>query len=223
MKHLIQQVFRSGKFVTGFSIFSAIILIVIFYPMIITDPPLTIIGQGTFFPPGIYVSVYDSMSATSYTLNLDGASEMRIASKLNEEDRQAVKEWLVAAGIPESEIDTADTAKLLDQWFTNYDPKKNIPGLTNAKRNYYVRLNSSLQGLLSTEGAIIATKNPQTGALEQTGIVKQADYVNIGQVANVRVLPLGTDNFGRDVLTELVAATLKRTSWPCPAPGMVAA
>ncbi len=27
------------------------------------------------------------------------------------------------------------------------------------------------------------------------------------QVANVRVLPLGTDNFGRDVLTELVAAT----------------
>jgi peptide/nickel transport system permease protein len=30
--------------------------------------------------------------------------------------------------------------------------------------------------------------------------------VNIGQVANVRVLPLGTDNFGRDVLTELVAA-----------------
>jgi len=31
--------------------------------------------------------------------------------------------------------------------------------------------------------------------------------VNISQVANVRVLPLGTDNFGRDVLTELVQAT----------------
>jgi len=42
--------------------------------------------------------------------------------------------------------------------------------------------------------------------LEPTGVVAPSDYVNIGQVANVRVLPLGTDNFGRDVLTELVAA-----------------
>ena len=207
MKHLIQQVFRSGKFVTGFSIFSAIILIVIFYPMIITDPPLSIIGQGTFFPPGIYVSVYDSMSSTSYTLNLDGASEMRIASKLNEEDRQAVKEWLVAAGIPESEIDTADTAKLLDQWFANYDPKKNIPGMTNAKRNYFVRLNNALKGLLSTEAATVMQKNPQTGEPEQIDTIQQTDYVNVDEVANVRYLPLGTDNFGRDVLTELVSAT----------------
>ena len=31
--------------------------------------------------------------------------------------------------------------------------------------------------------------------------------MNVNQVPNVRVLPLGTDNFGRDVLTELVAAT----------------
>jgi peptide/nickel transport system permease protein len=30
--------------------------------------------------------------------------------------------------------------------------------------------------------------------------------VNVGEVANVRVLPLGTDNFGRDVLMELVTA-----------------
>ncbi len=207
MKHFFQQVLHSGKFVTGLSIFSAIMLIVIFYPMIITDPPLAIIGQGTFFPPGIYVSVYDSMSATSYILNLDGASEMRIASKLNEEDRQAVKEWLVAAGIPESEIDIADTAKLLDQWFTNYDPKKNIPGMTNAKRNYYVRLNTALKGLLSSEGATVMQTNPQTGELDQIDTIQQTDYVNVGEVANVRMLPLGTDNFGRDVLTELISAT----------------
>jgi peptide/nickel transport system permease protein len=31
--------------------------------------------------------------------------------------------------------------------------------------------------------------------------------VNISQVQNVRVLPLGTENFGRDVLTQLVTAT----------------
>ena len=31
--------------------------------------------------------------------------------------------------------------------------------------------------------------------------------MNVDEVPNVRVLPLGTDNFGRDVLTELVKAT----------------
>ena len=37
--------------------------------------------------------------------------------------------------------------------------------------------------------------------------MEPTQYVNIREVANVRVLPLGTDNFGRDVLTELVSAT----------------
>jgi peptide/nickel transport system permease protein len=207
MKHTIQQVFHSGKFVFGFVIFVAILLIVIVYPLIITYPPLQIIGQGTFFPPGIYVNVYDSMGSTQYTLNLDDAAAKRIASKLSNDDRLAMKDWLVAFGIPEGEIDIADTAKLLDQWEKNFDPKTNITGMTNAKRNYYIRLNASLGGLLSTEGAIIAAKNAQTGVLEQTGTVEQSAYANVGQVANLRVLPLGTDNFGRDVLTELVKAT----------------
>ncbi len=207
MKNTIRQVFHSGKFVVGFAIFVAILLIVIVYPLIITDPPLTIIAQGTFFPPGIYASVYDSIGSPTYILNLDNAAAKRIANKLNNDDRTAMQDWLVADGLAESEIDTTNTQQLLTLWENNYDPKKNIPGLTNAKRNYYVRLNNSLQGLLSIEGATIAAKNPQTGALEQTGTVNQTDYVNIGEVANVRILPLGTDNFGRDVLTELVAAT----------------
>ncbi|CAG0955684.1 partial Oligopeptide transport system permease protein OppC, partial [Anaerolineae bacterium] len=207
MKHTLQQVFHSGKFVVGFAIFMTILLIVIVYPLIITAPPLAIIGQGTFFPPGTYVSVYDSIGSATYILNLDDAAAKRIASKLSADDRTAIKDWLVLDGMAESEIDTANTQQLLTLWENNFDPKKSLPGLTNARRNYYIRLNTSLQGLLSTEGAIIAAKNPTTGALEQTGSVKQADYVNIGQVANVRVLPLGTDNFGRDVLTELVAAT----------------
>ena len=78
--------------------------------------------------------------------------------------------------------------------------------MTNAKRNYYIRLDASLEGILSTEGAIIAAKNPETGALEEKGIIEQSDYVNISEVPNVRVLPLGTNSFGRDVLTELVRA-----------------
>ncbi|HEY9153462.1 MAG TPA: ABC transporter permease [Anaerolineales bacterium] len=208
MKHTIQQVFHSGKFVVGFSIFMALLLIVIVYPLIITDSPLTIIAQGTFFPPGIYVSTYDSInSSTTYILNLDNAAAKRIASKLDPQQRLDMQSWLVANGIPENEIDITDTKKLVDLWEKDYDPNKSFPGMTFAKQRYYQRLNDSLKGILSTQGEIIAAQNPQTGALEQTGIVNQSDYVNVGQVANVRVLPLGTDNFGRDVLTELVKAT----------------
>jgi peptide/nickel transport system permease protein len=144
---------------------------------------------------------------THYTLKLEDAAAKRIASKLKEEDRLAMKEWLVAAGIPENEIDIADTQQLLDQWVNHYDPKTNIPGMTNAKRNYYIRLDASLDGLLSTEGVIIAAQNPDTGALEEKRIIEQSGYVNVREVPNVRVLPFGTDNFGRDVLTELVKAT----------------
>ncbi len=207
MKHTIRQVFRSGKFVVGFSIFVAILLIVLIYPLLITDPPLVIIAQGTFFEPGIYVNVYDSIGAPRYTLNLRNAAVKRIADKLKDRDRLAMQEWLVAAGAPAGEIDIDDTVQLLGLWDTYYDPQLRIPGTTNAQRNYYSRLNSSLKGILSTEGAVIAARNVDTGALEETGAVAQTDYVNISRVANVRVLPLGTDNFGRDVLTELVAAT----------------
>jgi peptide/nickel transport system permease protein len=207
MRHILRQIFHSPKFVIGFSIFMTILLIVIVYPLIIKDSPLAIIGQGTFFEPGVYVSVYDSIGSTQYTLNLDDATAKRIAGKLGDRERLDIKEWLVADGIPENEIDITNTERLLDQWVNNYDPKKNIPGMTNARRNYFLRLNNSLKGLLSTEGAIIAANNPQTGTLEQVGTVKQSDYVNINQVPNMRVLPLGTDNFGRDVLTELVSAT----------------
>jgi peptide/nickel transport system permease protein len=206
MKHTLRQVFHSGKFLVGFAIITTILVFVFVYPLIVTDPPLAIIGQGTFFPPGVYVNVYDSAGSTKYILNLDTAVANRIASKLNNDDRTAMKDWLVAAGYAEGEIDINDTEQLLTLWANNYDSKKNVPGLTNAKRNYYIRLNTSLQGLLSNEGVTLATKNPQTGTLEPTGLVSPSDYVNIAEVANVRVLPLGTDNFGRDVLTELVAA-----------------
>ena len=79
--------------------------------------------------------------------------------------------------------------------------------MTFAKQRYFQRVNTSIAGLLSTEGVIVAAKEPETGALEQIGTVKQSDFVNISQIANVRLLLLGTDNFGRDVSTELIRAT----------------
>jgi peptide/nickel transport system permease protein len=208
MKHTLEQVFHSGKFITGFVIFMTLLLMVFLYPLFIKDAPLAIIAQGSFFPPGIYVSTYDSINATeTYTLKLDDATTKRIASKLSEEDRTAMKEYLVKVGIAEDQINTKDTAGLLNLWEKNYDPQKKIAGMIFSQQRYYQRVNASVQGILSTEGEIIAETNSTTNTLEQKGIVNQSDYVNIGQVANVRWLPLGTDNFGRDVLTELVKAT----------------
>jgi ABC-type dipeptide/oligopeptide/nickel transport system permease subunit len=208
MRHLLRQVFHSPKFLVGFGIFMSMLLLVLIYPLVVKNPPLEIISQGTFLPPGIYVSVYDSIDTTThYTLKLDDAAAKRIASKLGDEDRLAMQEWLLADGVLESEIDIQDTAKLLEQWGNYYDPAVNIAGMTNAQRNYYIRLDASLDGLLSTEGIIVAESDPDSDDLEEKTVILPTDYVNVNEVPNVRVLPLGTDNFGRDVLSELVKAT----------------
>lgn len=209
MKNTLKQIFRSGKFLTGFAIFAGLLLVVLIYPLIIPDNPLGIIGQGTFFPPGIYVNTYDSINAPmKVTLHLDDAAAKRIASKLGDEERLAMQEWLVASGIPESEIDIQDTVKLIDLWDQNFDPDKSFPGMTFARQRYFQRLDASINGLLSEESLVVAATNLETGQLEEKGLVAQTDFVNLDQVANVRVLPLGTDNFGRDVLTQLVKATV---------------
>jgi peptide/nickel transport system permease protein len=211
MKNTLQQIFHSGKFVVGFCIFTFIVVTVIIFPLFVKTPPLQTISQssvqGSFLPPGIYVNVYDSVGVAPYTLLLDDAASKRVASKLNNDDRTAIKEWLVKAGIPENQIDTTDTESLLDLWTKNYDPKKEIPGMTFAKTRYYQRLNASLQGLLSTEPLTIAASDPVTGTLSTTDTVEQTDYVNVREVPNVRLLALGTDSFGRDVAPELVSAT----------------
>jgi peptide/nickel transport system permease protein len=211
MKNTLKQVFHSGKFVVGFIIFMFIVVTVIIFPLFVkTDPLLTISQssiQGSFLPPGLYVNVYDSIGIAPYTLLLDDAATKRIASKLTNDDRTALKEWLVADGIPEAQIDTTDTKSLLELWTNNYDPKKQIPGMTFAKTRFYQRLNTSLQGVLSTQDLTITAAGTVTDTLQATGTVAQTDYVNIREVPNVRLLLLGTDSFGRDVMTELVSAT----------------
>ena len=207
MKHTLQQIFHSGKFKIGFAIFFSLIAFIYIYPLFVPDAPLSIVGRGTFFPPGIYVNSYDSLEAPKYIIFQEGASKRRIGNKLSDEDRIAIKEYLVAAGMPETEIDITNTEQLLLQWQQTYDSKKNIKGFTNAKRNYYIRLNKNMQSLYNLGPAIIAVPNPDTGVLEQSTEIKETDYIRVDEVPNVRLFVLGTDNFGRDMLTELVAAT----------------
>ncbi len=206
MKNTLRQVFHSSKFVGGFVIFMLLILIMIIYPLFNPGSPLEQVGVGTFAKPGTYVSLYDSLSSPVETLRLADADENRLSKSLTDEDRVAMVEWFTAAGIDMGDLDITDTDAMLDMWFDNYDSTVKPKGMTMAKRNYYQRLNNNLLDIRAGDTIIIAGENDETGELEQKSTVNKTDYVNIGQVANVKTLPLGTDNFGRDVLKQLVSA-----------------
>lgn len=205
MKNTIKQVFHSPKFVGGFVIFVAILLTMIIYPLFNPGNPLEQIGVGTFAKPGTYFSLYDATKAKTDTFRLPEADENRLAASLSAEDRVAMVEYFTAMGIDISELDTEDTDTLLQMWEDNYDPSVRPKGMTGAKVNYYKRLNNSLQDLKGGDTLVVAEE--VDGELVESKKISTTDYVRTGAVANVKTLPLGTDNFGRDVLKELVSAT----------------
>lgn len=207
MKNTLRQVFHSSKFVVGFCIFAAILLTMMIYPLFNPGSPLEMIGVGTFAKPGTYVSLYDATKTPTETLRLSDADDKRIAASLSQDDRVAMVEWFGVMGIDVSDLDISDTDALLALWREHYDPSIKPTGMTMAKRNYYKRLNNALLELQGADTLIIADTDEETGALVEKSKITKTDYVNVGTVANVKVLPLGTDNFGRDVLKELVSAT----------------
>jgi peptide/nickel transport system permease protein len=207
MKNTIRQVFHSPKFVIGFSIFMFILLFVFIYPLFVSGDPLQMIGLGNFAKPGTYVSVYDAVDSEVNTFKLPDADKNRLLAQLSDEDRVSMMQYLVTIGIPDEDIDIQDTDSLLQLWNDNYDPEAKPAGMTKAQRNYYKRLNENLNAVQTKNEVIIANTNPDTGTLEESKKVADTDYVNVNDVANTITLPLGTDNFGRDTLKELVSAT----------------
>ncbi len=208
MRHQLRQVVHSTNFMIGFVIILSVLAFVIVYPLFNPGNPLEMVGQGTFFKPGTYISLYDSVdSAATYTLQLDDAAAKRLSSRLSESDRLAMKDWLVAFGIPQEAIDTENMNDFLNLWHNNYDGDAKPKGLTSAFRKRIVRIDVALNELLDTEDIAVYETDPATGEKAQTQTIKESDYINVSDVANVRTLWLGTDNFGRDVLKELLAAT----------------
>ena len=205
MKNTLRQLFHSPKFVIGFGLFVAIILTTLIYPLIFPGDPLEMIGVGTFAKPGTYVSLYDALDTRIETIRLSDADDNRVAAALKAEDRVSMVTWLTKAGIDVAELDMEDTDALLDIWNANYSEDLTVSGLTKAQRVYYRNLNRSLKSLTSGENKILAAENEE-GVLEESKKILKTDYVNVNQVANVKTLPLGTDNFGRDVLKQLVSA-----------------
>ncbi|MBQ4089227.1 MAG: ABC transporter permease [Clostridia bacterium] len=207
MKNTLRQVFHSSKFVAGFIIFMAVLLTMFIYPLVNPGDPLEMIGVGTFAPPGTYVSLYDAVGTETETLKLSDADKNRLEQRLTAEDRVSMLDWFNAMEIDASGLDINDTDALLDMWHSNYDQSIKPKGMTQAKRNYYKRLDNALNELNAADTLILAEMDAETQTLVESDTIEKNDYVNVSDVANVKLLPLGTDNFGRDVLKELVSAT----------------
>ncbi|MBR1876643.1 MAG: ABC transporter permease [Lachnospiraceae bacterium] len=207
MKNTIKQVFHSGKFLVGFIIFVLILAICFIYPVFVTYDPLEMIGAGNFYKPGTYVSQEEAALNEGYTLNMD-ASESRLATALGVEELEKMQEYLIKyAGIAEKDIDVTDTEAMVELWQQNYNPDMKAKGLTSAKRKAYRRLDASIENAMKSSGVIIAEEDAESGELKEAKTIKGTGYVNTRDIVNKRTFILGTDNFGRDVLTELVAAT----------------
>ena len=206
MKNTLKQVFHSGKFVVGFGVFALILLTMLVYPLLNPGNPLEMIGVGTFAKPGAYVSLYDSLGTETSTLKLSDADDKRLAKTLSEQDRVGMVNWLGAAEVEIDVLDMSDTDALLALWRANYDDSIRPAGMTKAQRNYYKRLNNTLGSASKADVLKVTEENPETGETVEKRSVTKTDYVNVSDVANVKSLPLGTDNFGRDVLKELVSA-----------------
>ena len=210
MKNTLRNVFHSPRFVVGFVIFMIILLTTLIYPYIITRDPLQGLGKG-FMEPGTYVSVYDANTAGTYRVELPEAAANRMENSVPMEDRVTIIEFLNAKGVDTSSLTTSndDVADLVTAWKENYDEadvkKSKYPGFTTqAKRKALARMNKRL----AADNALAKmTVTVGTGDDAKTNTVADSDYVKVNEVANSVTLPLGTDNFGRDTLTELVKAT----------------
>ena len=209
MKNTLKNVFHSPRFLVGFIIFMCILLTVLIYPYFVHRDPLQGLGKG-FLAPGTYVSVYDTNNTGTYRVELPEANDNRLEASLPTKDRQTLLDYLAAKGVDISGLDTSNEKfhDLIEVWKANYDEadaKKNkYEGFaTQAKRNELRRLNNRLSS--DVNAAMTVTKGE--GESATSAAVATSDYVKVDEVANALTLPLGTDNFGRDTLTELVKAT----------------
>ena len=207
MKNTLRQVFHSGKFIFGFVIFILILLICFIYPLAVTYDPLEMVGAGNFYKPGTYFSQQEAVLNEGYTMNID-ASEGKLALAVDKGTVDKIKEYLVKyAKMSEAEINADDTEALVALWQEKYDPDLKTKGLTTAKRKAYRRLDKEIKEAQKNSDIIIAEEDSETGELKEEKKIKGTTFVNTQDIVNKRTFVLGTDNFGRDVLTELIAAT----------------
>ena len=204
MKHTMKQLLHSPKFVVGACIFLLILLIMLIYPLIVPGNPLQMIGVGTFSRPGTYVSLYDAIDTEKSTFRLPDADAKREAKLLSDGDKVSMIEFFGKLELDLTDVDATDTETLIKLWKENFNEKAKPKGVTNANWRNYKLLNSRISKLGQAEVRNVV--HEVDGTEEVLSSVSTTDYVNVNDVINVKRLPLGTDNFGRDVLKELVSA-----------------
>lgn len=190
----------------GFVIFLVILLTSILYPLLAPGDPLAMISRGTFAAPGTYFSLYDAAStAKTETLLLPDADENRLAAAMSEADRAAMVNYFTLSGVDITDLNPQDTDRMIELWQEVFDAS-NMPKMTNAERRNFRNLDQRLKELQASDTLYVMDMGEE-GEYEERGSLTKLDYVNVSAVANTKTLLLGTDNFGRDVLRELIYAT----------------
>lgn len=190
----------------GFVIFLAILLTSILYPLLAPGDPLAMISRGTFAAPGTYFSLYDAASTSkTETLLLPDADDNRLAAAMSDADRAAMVNYFTLSGVDITDLDPQDTDRMIELWQEVFDAS-NMPKMTNAERRNFRNLDQRLKDLQASDTLYVMDVGEE-GEYEERGSLTKLDYVNVSAVANTKTLLLGTDNFGRDVLRELIYAT----------------
>ena len=211
MLHYIKLAFTSPKFLAGFIIFTTVLLASLIYPRISPVQPLQSIAMQGFTRPGTYINIQDAIQAPireRRLLMLD-VDANRLGNVLREDDIYQMIDFLENhKGLAAGSIDPYDESALIDLWNRYYDPEERIQGMTRAQHNAFVRFNERLQIALNEDGIILAIRTPEGLEEDTANAFDTRDFIHARSVVNTFTFPLGTDVFGRDMLTQLLSAVL---------------
>lgn len=212
MLHYLKQAFSSPKFVFGFVVFMTILLAALIYPRFLSPVgPLQSIARQGFTPPGTYINIQDVVQAPMRDrryLMLD-VDANRLGNVLASDDIDQMISFLeIHHNFAPGSIDRYDEPTIIALWKQYYDPEERIQGMTIAQHRNFVRFNERLMMALDQEGIIMAIRTPDGLEEDTAHAFHSNDFVNVRNVVNVFRFPLGTDNFGRDMLTQLLSAVL---------------
>lgn len=213
MKHLLNQIFHSPRFVVGFVIFMCVLLYALIYPAVSPYTALQIVSNKSFSEPGTYVNVIDTINNNdtnnggSVQLQVDTTSA-KIESALDKESRQMMIDWLYKyGGVEEGSLSTDDMESVIAAWVEKYDGSLSPKTETKAQRNKWEAINKEIINIQNESGYVIAVEGEE-GLEQAEGVInpEAQDFVNTKDISSTVTFPLGTDNFGRDEATELASA-----------------